>query len=167
MPSNLKDVAFLAIAGFTLLSAAGVAFSKRILYSGFALLGTFAGAAGLFILLSSDFVAMTQVLIYVGGILVLILFAILLTSKIGDVTLTNPIGHYKMAVPLMGFFTIFLITLLAGGSWVTQDPEVYRSMVVPIGNALLKEFLLPFEIVSLVLLGALVGAVVMVRREVK
>lgn len=162
----LKDLAFLIIAGFTLISAAGVAFSRKIIYSGFSLLGTLAGAAGLFVLLSSDFVAVTQVLIYVGGVLVLVLFAIMLTSKIGDIKLTNQTVNYKVGVPIVGGLMIFLISLLTKANWV-QKGEGHESIIVPLGNALLKEYLLPFEIVSLVLLGALVGAVVIVRREVK
>lgn len=163
---NLKDLVFLGIAALTLGSAVVVSFSRKIVYSGFALLGTLAGVAGLFILLSSDFVAVTQVLIYVGGVAVLILFAIMLTTRIGDVKLTNQSVNYKVGVPIVGGLAIFLISLLSKGEWL-QKPEVYQSMTAPIGNALLKEYLLPFEIISLVLLGALVGAVVIVRREVK
>ena len=166
MPT-LKDIVFLGLAAFTLGSAAVVSFSRNIVYSGFALLGTFAGAAGLFILLSSDFVAITQVLIYVGGILVLVLFAVMLTNKIGDITMSNASINYKVAVPIVGGLAIYLISLLSQGTWQVKEPEAYSSMVVPIGNALLREYLLPFEVVSIVLLGALVGAVVMVRKEVK
>jgi NADH-quinone oxidoreductase subunit J len=162
----MKDLAFLAISAFTLVSAAGVAFSRKVLYSAFSLLGTFAGAAGLFVLLSSDFIAVTQVLIYVGGILILIIFAVMLTNKIGDVKLTNQVVNYKVAVPLAAGLAIFLISILTSGVWVQKGVQ-YASMVVPIGNALLREYLLPFEIVSIVLLGALVGAMVIVRREVK
>lgn len=164
---GLKDVAFLILALFTIASAAGVAFSKKVIYSGFSLLGTFAGAAGFFVLLSSDFVAVTQVLIYVGGVLVLIIFAIMLTNKVGTGKFTNPSVNYKAAVPLVGALTIFLISILGGAHWISQDTETYQSMVAPIGNALLQDFVLPFEVISLVLLGALVGALVIVRREVK
>lgn len=163
----LKDLIFLGIAAFTIASAGVVSFSRNIVYSGFALLGTFAGAAALFVLLSSDFVAITQVLIYVGGILILILFAIMMTNKIGDVKLTNQSINYKIGVPIVGLLAIYLISLLSKGTWQTKEPEAYQSMIAPIGNALLKEYLLPFEIVSIVLLGALVGAVVIVRKEVK
>ncbi|HEX5038248.1 MAG TPA: NADH-quinone oxidoreductase subunit J [bacterium] len=165
MPS-LQDLAFLGISAFTLASAAGVAFSRKVLYSAFSLLGTFAGAAGLFVLLSSDFIAVTQVLIYVGGILVLIVFAVMLTNKIGDVKLSNQSVNYKVAVPFAAAIAILLISILTSGMWVQKD-EAYTSMIVPIGNALLQDYLLPFEIVSIVLLGALVGAMVIVRREVK
>jgi NADH-quinone oxidoreductase subunit J len=60
-----------------------------------------------------------------------------------------------------------LISILAGAQWVTKGREAYQSMVEPIGNALLRDYLLPFELISFVLLGALVGSVVLVRREVK
>lgn len=166
-PPPLKDVAFLILAAFTLISAAGVTFSRKIIYSGFSLLGTFGGAAGLFVLLSSDFVAVTQVLIYVGGVLILILFAVMLTQRIGDVNLTNISVNYKIGIPVVGTIAVFLISLLTGVSWVMKEPETYQSLVQPIGNALLKEYLLPFEVISFVLLGALIGAIVMVRREVK
>lgn len=165
MPS-LQDLAFLGISAFTLASAAGVAFSRKILYSAFSLLGTFAGAAALFVLLSSDFIAVTQVLIYVGGILVLIVFAVMLTNKVGDVKFGNQTVNYKVAVPFAAAIAILLISILTSGTWV-QTEAPYASMVVPIGNALLQEYLLPFEVVSIVLLGALVGAMVIVRREVK
>ncbi len=162
----LKDLVFLGTAVFTIASAATVAFSRNILYSGFALLGTFAGAAVFFILLSSDFVAVTQVLIYVGGVLILVLFAIMLTSKIGDMNITNRSINYKIAIPLLLLFLGMLTQLMSGGSWDFGE-EKFQSMVVPIGNGLLTEYLLPFEVISIALLGALVGAVVIVRREIK
>ncbi len=163
----LNDLVFLLIAFVTLASAGVVTFSRSILYAGFALLGTFSGAVGLFILLSSDFVAITQLLIYVGGITVLVLFAIMLTSKIGEVQLTNLSMNHKVAIPLLGLFLTFLLSLLGKGTWVVLEEEAFVSMVQPIGEALLTKYLLPFEVVSVVLLGALVGAVVIVKREVK
>lgn len=166
MPS-LKDIVFLILSLFTLVSAAGVAFSRRIVYSGFSLMGTFAGVAGLFVLLSSDFVAVTQVMIYVGGILILVLFAVMLTNRVGDLNLVNQSINYKVAVPIVGGLAFFLISILSEGVWKVQDDEVYQSMVKPIGDALLKDYLLPFEVISFVLLGAMVGALVIIRREVK
>lgn len=164
---DAKDLAFLLLAGFTVLSAVGVAFSRRILYSAFSLLGTLVGTAGLFILLSSDFIAVTQILIYVGGVVVLLIFAVMLTSRIGDVKISNMTVNYKVGIPIAGGIAVFLISLLTSGVWKVREPEVYGSVIQTIGNALLKEYLLPFEVISLVLLGALVGAVVIVRREVK
>ena len=163
---TMKDVAFLVLSMFTLASAAGVTFSRRIIYSGFSLLGTLAGVAGLFVLLSSDFVAVTQVLIYVGGVLILILFAVMLTSHIGDVGVTNQSINYKVGVPIVAGLAFFLISQLSSASFVSIDDVSYQSMTAPIGRALLGDFILPFEVISLVLLGALIGSVVIVKREV-
>ncbi len=164
---DLKDVAFLVLAFFTLVSAAGVAFSKKIIYSGFFLLGALFGVAGLYVLLSNDFIAATQLLIYVGGVLILILFAIMLTSKIGDVAVTNRSVNWKVAVPIIVGLACFLVGSLDEGIWKVVDKAAYQSSVTFIGNALLKEFLLPFEVVSIVLLCALIGSIVILKREVK
>src|SRR6202158_6411924 len=80
---------FYLVAALTVVSAAGVAFSRNIVYSAFALMGSFMGVAGLYVFLAADFVAVIQVLIYVGGILVLILFAVMLTHRIADVRVSN------------------------------------------------------------------------------
>src|SRR4026209_589621 len=86
----LSAVAFFALASLTLGSAGIVAFSKNIIHSSLALLGTFMGIAGLYITLSADFLAATQILVYVGGTLTLILFAVMLTSRIEDMKVSNP-----------------------------------------------------------------------------
>src|SRR5262249_62151519 len=86
---GLGDAVFYLIAAVTVVSAAGVAFSRNIVYSAFAVMGAFMGVAGLYVLLAADFVAVIQVLIYVGGILVLTLFAVMLTHRIGDVRISN------------------------------------------------------------------------------
>src|SRR5215203_3805453 len=86
---EISTAVFYLIAIITVGSAVVVAFSRNIIYSAFSLLGTFAGVAGLYVFLGADFVAAVQVLIYVGGILVLILFAVMLTHRITDVEVTN------------------------------------------------------------------------------
>src|SRR5437867_9601947 len=90
---------FYLLAGVVVTSAAGVALAPNILYSAFALLGTLGGVAGLYMLLGADFVGIAQLLIYVGGILVLILFAVLLTNKIGEVKLSNLSSGVMVAAP--------------------------------------------------------------------
>src|SRR5262252_9889729 len=85
----LATLAFVALAALTLGSAGIVAFSKNIIHSTLALLGTFMGIAGLYITLSADFLAATQILVYVGGTLTLILFAVMLTARIEDIRTSN------------------------------------------------------------------------------
>ena len=89
---DLSTAVFYLVAIITVGSALMVAFSRNIIYSAFSLLGTFAGVAGLYVFLGADFVAAVQLLIYVGGILILILFAVMLTHRITDVEIIRAEG---------------------------------------------------------------------------
>src|SRR6059058_3663595 len=111
---------FYLLAAVTLVSAAGVALARNILYSAFALLGTLAGVAGLYLYLGADFLGVAQLLIYVGGILVLILFAILLTSRIGD----RDLGIHDLSSGLLVGVpaAMGLIAVLARLLWGTSFP---------------------------------------------
>ncbi len=166
MPS-IELVVFTLVALFMVASTCVVAFSHNLIYSAFALMGTLLGTAVLYGLLAADFVAVTQLLVYVGGILILILFAVMLTADIADSSVTNKPAHWKMAVPIIFLLFIGLLTVLPGARWLATEALTSQSVVAPIGNALLKEYLLPFEVISVLLLGALVGAVVLVRRAVR
>jgi NADH-quinone oxidoreductase subunit J len=157
---------FFGLATLVVASAAGVAFSRNILYAGFALLGTLGGIAGLYLYMGADFLGIAQLIIYVGGILVLILFAILLTNKIGDVRITN----LSVSLPIGGAVAAILLLLLAYVGTQTTWPET-EAVVTPttarLGDAFLREYLLPFELASVILLMALVGAMVIARRAAK
>ncbi len=144
-----------------------VVFSRNIVYSAFALLGAFMGVVGIYVLLAADFVAMVQLLVYVGGILVLTIFAVMLTAGIGDVAVSNR---------AVGALPAFLTSVAAGAVMLyaifkTPWHQAAAAKVAPttygIGNAFLGPYVLPFELASLVLLAALIGAVVISRQEVK
>ena len=167
MDFSLGIVLFFGVAAALVVCALIVSFSRSIVYSGFSLLGTFFTVAALYLFLSSDFVGVTQLLIYVGGILVLILFAIMLTNQIEDIQVSNQSINRLIGAVLCGGLFFFLATQLLQGSWVVQGFELFHSMVVFIGDGLLTEYLLPFEMISILLLAALVGAAVLVRREVR
>src|SRR6266545_7655777 len=106
---SVATAVFYLIALITVVSAAMVAFSRNIIYSAFSLLGTFMGVAGIYVFLGADFVAAVQVLIYVGGILVLILFAVMLTHRITDVQITNRASGRIPALIVVGIFVYLLI----------------------------------------------------------
>jgi NADH-quinone oxidoreductase subunit J len=164
MPS-LAAIAFGALAALTLGSAGVVAFSKNLIHATLALLGTFMGVAGLYVTLSADFLAATQVLVYVGGTLTLILFAVMLTSRIDEARRSNP------STGRVGAFALVTVLLLVLGRVVAVTPwPVAPQAAVPstakLGHALLGEYLLPFELGSIVLLAALIGSVVLARRAV-
>src|SRR5215813_11698377 len=102
----VSQVVFYLLAAITVGSAAMVAFSRNIVYSTFALLGAFTGVVGIYVLLAADFVAMVQLLVYVGGILVLTIFAVMLTQGIADVSVSNR---------TVGLVPALAIVVIAGG----------------------------------------------------
>jgi len=161
------NLAFYLFAALTLLSGLVVATSRNIVYSGFALLFTFFGVAGLYVLLSADFLAAMQVLVYVGGITVLILFAIMLTRDIADAAHSNPVlNRPASALAAAGVLVMNLVVIL-GSDFPRRTAVSFEPISGGLGHQLLGKYLLPFEVASLLLLGVLVGAVVIVRREVR
>ena len=164
---NISTAVFYLIAFITVVSAAMVAFSRNIIYSAFSLLGTFMGVAGLYVFLGADFVAATQLLIYVGGILVLILFAVMLTHRITDVDITNRAVGRIPALIAIGVFLVLVIQTVRETPWVRAKEVVFNPTTAKIGDLFLNAYLLPFELASLVLLAAMIGAVVLSRKEIK
>lgn len=164
---ELSTVIFYLIAAITVGSAAMVAFSRNIIHSAFSLLGTFAGVAAIYVFLGADFVAGVQVLIYVGGILVLILFAVMLTHRITDVQITNRSVGRIPALVAVGIFFFLLVQTIRETPWQKAKEIVYAPTTAKIGDLLLENYLLPFELASLVLLAALIGAVFLARKELK
>jgi NADH-quinone oxidoreductase subunit J len=166
-PVTLRDLLFYAFAAMALGGAAGVALSRNILYSAIALLFCLIGAGALYVFLSADFLAVTQLLVYIGGVLVLVLFAVMLTNRIGDVNVSNAsLGVAGGAALLFATAPVLLFVAIAT-PWPSQALAEIAPTTRAIGNELLTRWLLPFEIASLVLLATLVGAVVIARKELK
>ena len=164
MPSP-ATIVFYALAVLTVGGAALVAFSRNILHSALALLGTLTGVAGLYLHLGADFLGISQLLIYVGGILVLLLFAVLLTTRIGDIKASNKSLGWPVALPVSLAVAAGLAALVLRVDWPLTE-VVAAPTTARLGHAFLREYLLPFELASLVLLMALVGAMVLARRAV-
>ncbi len=160
----MAEIGFYLIAAITVASAFWVVVSIRLIHSAVALLFTLFGVAGLYIFLFADFLAAAQVIIYVGGILVLIIFGVMLTSKIA-----NPdISHSSRGQFIGSFFGMILLGLVVSVAMRTEWPigEITKvdATVTKIGDMILNEYLLPFEVVSVLLLGALIGAALLSRR---
>jgi NAD(P)H-quinone oxidoreductase subunit 6 len=164
---EIAAVIFYLVAAVTVGSAAMVAFSRNIIYSAFSLLGAFAGVAGIYVFLGADFVAAIQLLIYVGGILVLILFAVMLTHRITDVKITNRAAGKIPALAIVGVLIGLLVQTIRQTPWAKAKEVLYTPTSAKIGDMFLQEYLLPFELASLVLLAALIGAVVLARKEIR
>ena len=165
---DLFTIVFYAFALLTLVSASVVVFSKNIVRSAFSLLFTFFGVAGLYVLLMADFLAITQLMIYVGGILVLVIFGVMLTTRQINVDAKTSTVQTLPAALIAGSITGMLIGMFWSTDWKRMGtlPDTVASGP-KIGEMLMTSYLLPFEIASVVLLVALVGAAMIARREKK
>ena len=165
MASATQAVVFYILAGTIILSAIMVVTMKNIFHSALFLVLCFFSVAGIYVLLEAEFVAAVQVLIYVGAITVLMIFAIMLTSQIYSPSIKQ--SNEQVVPALLVIITLLAATLitLAKTNWRVQTALVTEQSVTTIGKSLLTVYALPFEVVSVVLLVALVGAIVIAKKE--
>jgi NADH:ubiquinone oxidoreductase subunit 6 (subunit J) len=161
----LGTAAFYLLASLTVIGAGGVALSSHIVYSALSMMVAFFGVAGLYVMLGGDFVAGVQLLVYVGGVLVLTLFAVMLTQGIRDVRISNRSAGRGAALVLAFAAFALMGRILVAADWPEATSVSAEPSTTSIGEALLTSYLLPFEVASLVLLAVLVGAVVLTRKE--
>ena len=161
----MGNIAFGLIVAITLGSALMVVTSKQLLYSAIALLFTLFGVAGLYIFMWADFMAGVQVIVYIGGILVLLIFGIMLTNKISSVNISHTsLQRGVGAVITLGVLG-FLIPMINNTAWLQLPSEEPNQTADSIGRLLMMDYLLPFEVASLLLLGALIGAAMLSRNS--
>lgn len=165
----METLVFTILFLITVGSACIVAFSRNLIYSAFALIGTFLGIAGTFIFLHADFMGLVQIIVYAGGILVLIIFAVMLSTRLDRDTKTNPAINYKFVLPVVGLLVVLLGIVVNSDKWVVAENKTLAetSSITSLGNILLTEYLLPFELISVLLLLTMVGAAIITRRMVK
>ena len=158
---DLSEILFYLVAALILFGAAGVVLSRNIVYAAVGLLLTMLGTAALFILVFAEFLALVQVLIYGGAVVVLILFAIMLT-RIDDFRNLTDNGQQLVA----GLVSIVVVVTLIAAILTTSIEQSLLSGVgiQELGIVLFSDWAIPFEIASLVLLIALIGSVVLVKR---
>tara|TARA_B110001454_G_C12606562_1_gene386840 strand:+ start:219 stop:671 length:453 start_codon:yes stop_codon:yes gene_type:complete len=146
-------------------SAVYVVTSKNLVRSAVSLFFTLFGIAGLYILLYADFVAAAQIMIYVGGILVLIIFGVMLTNKMDKPSISNSSQNQIVATSVSIVFFMAQVFVILDTKWRNEPGNALDETVKDIGRMLMKEYLLPFEIVSVLLLAALIGAATLARKK--
>ncbi len=166
---------FLASATLTVVSALMMLTTRNIMHSCVYLLGSLIGVAGLYATLGADFVAATQVMVYVGGVVILMLFAVMLT---GGKDFVSKAQHLLGLAPTMGNSWSFAVGGLVAVVFLLTNAHLIRrlssmaqlkadggfeSTVNKLGHLLVKEHVLAFELSSVLLLGALVGAAIIAR----
>jgi len=145
-----------------------VAFSSDIVHAAFSLLFTFFGVAGLYVLLGADFIGVVQVIIYIGGILVLIIFGVMMTERGKMLRLSVQLPGRIFAAILSLIILVGLFLTVIRTPWpILQSPAPPGPTSAAMGELILSKYLIPFEAVALLLLASLVGAVLIVRRSVK
>ena len=169
------NILFLTSALLAVLGAVGVVVTKNIMHACVNLLASLVGVAGLYLTLGADFVAATQLVVYVGGVVILMVFAVMLTGGVDSQT-SNKFGIVK--IPMMGNIKTYIIggvgAIMASFlvfELVTRIFELntqktlmpFGKTVEKIGMLLVSDHVLAFEISSVLLLGALVGAAVIAR----
>lgn len=169
LAEGVQVVSFGLLSLMMISAALGVVLLSNIVYSAFLLGGVFISIAGLYLLLNADFVAAAQVLIYVGAVNVLILFAIMLVNKRQDFApIRNRwIRQGSTALVCAGLF-VLLSTMVIKTPWSLSTFATLPgedSSIVRIALHLFSDFLLPFELASVLLLMAMVGAIILARRE--
>ncbi len=166
---DLIEICFWLFSILIISSAIVVVFSRNVVYSVFALLFTFFGVAGIYVILYADFLAITQIMIYIGGILVLLIFGVMLTNRITGVDIkTGQMGWLQISFAGVISAAVLgvLIFLALTTKWMVseQNSEV-GSTIEALGRSLLTDYLLAFESASVLLLIAIIGAALIARRK--
>lgn len=165
-----QEVAFwivaIAIAG----AAIGVVRSDNVVHAALFLVAVLAGVAAIYILLAAEFVAWVQVLIYIGAVIVLFLFGIMLTrapmrDDAGKLNNDQKWAGVVVALFVFGVLTALLVDAFGGDDIEFGSDLVAKGRAGSVASSLFRDFVVPFEVVSMLLLAALVGAIVLARRD--
>ncbi|MGL4879642.1 MAG: NADH-quinone oxidoreductase subunit J [Waterburya sp.] len=167
LAEGVQIVSFGILAVMMLGTALGVVLLPNIVHSAFLLAGVFISIAGLYILLNADFVAAAQILVYVGAVNVLILFAIMLVNKQENYAELpgRLVRKVATAVVCFGLFALLGTMVLITPWSLDTIPTVIDNTIVTLGEHFFSDYLLPFELASVLLLMAMVGAIILARRD--
>ncbi|MEL6534890.1 MAG: NADH-quinone oxidoreductase subunit J [Bacteroidota bacterium] len=157
------QILFYAFGALTLGGGVFLLLTKNVLYAAYGLMATLLGMAALYVFLGADFVGATQIIVYVGGVLVLVLFGVMLTNRLSGQkilsTSHNRLAGYSLALILLAVFGFAIYSL----NWSGVKATPTEGTVKPIGQALMTDYLLAFELIGVLLLIVLVGAAYVAR----
>jgi NADH-quinone oxidoreductase subunit J len=158
------DLVFILLALLTIVPAIWVVFSPNIVHAGFALLFTLFGVAGLYAYMGADFIAVTQMMVYIGGVLVLVLSTVMMTrvpqGKRANYGLDRYVPAAVIALAVFGLLYKSITSVEWGAGYTEPVPTVAE-----IGTNFMTNYIFPFEYVSLVLLAAMIGAAILIRES--
>jgi NADH-quinone oxidoreductase subunit J len=164
-------IIFLVLSALTLVAAILVVTVKNIIHSALWLITSFFGVGALYLLMEAEFIAVVQVLIYVGAISILVLFAIMLTRHVTGEGVRQLYQRWWVAlIVAAALFSVLIVPTVLNYQWAVVQPAAGGqpagiATARELGTAFMREYLLPFEIASVLLLVALIGAIVIAFEE--
>lgn len=161
---SVAQAIFYVIAALAVGGALGVVFMRSTVYAALFLILSLLAVSGVYILLASEFLALVQILIYGGAVTVLFLFALMLT-RVSDIEETMVGAQWPLAAVASAFLAGLLIAAVATSNWPGDAGQITAVPFETVGDALFRQWAVPFEIASLVLLVALIGAIIIGRQE--
>jgi NADH:ubiquinone oxidoreductase subunit 6 (subunit J) len=162
---DISLVVFLALAAVTVIGALGTVLMRNIVHSALFLVLSFVGVAGIYAMLQADFLFAVQILIYVGAIATLLLFAIMLTRGVRGAQPQNNNQVIPGALMALLLFGAVLVPVITNTAWPVSSEPAPQTTVAFLGQQLMGTYALPFEAVGLLLLVALVGAIIVAREK--
>ncbi len=166
----MEQIFFFILAAVALVASVLLVAFRNPVYSALSLVAAFFALAGLFVLLNAYFLAAVQIIVYAGAIMVLFLFVIMLLNLGHSNALEQLAGKYRrVAVVLLSAVLVTQLGFMAGRHWAgtpaSEDVPLFTDNINAIGKLLYTRFLFPFEVVSVILLVALIGVMAMVKRD--
>lgn len=162
---TIMQLVFVVLAVAAIGSAIGVVTSRNIFYSALFLIVCLFMVAGFYVLLEAPFLAAVQVLVYVGAIAVLIIFAVMLTERMMSKETSAWNEQWWVALVVAICLAAVLVYVVATASWPVTEAPAAPDAIVALGKTLMSTYVLPFEVASVLLLMALIGAIVVAREE--
>lgn len=134
--------------------------STNIVHSALFMISTFLGVAGIYLLLYADFLALVQLLVYVGAVSVLLVFGVMLTRR-GNINESNPFSRYKIVGGVIAFaFFLIVERFVLLTNWAPSDINPPQTTVAQIADLMFKDYVVPFEVAAILLLVAMIGAII-------
>jgi NADH:ubiquinone oxidoreductase subunit 6 (subunit J) len=161
----VQTVVFIILSLVTLGAALAVVTSKNLFHSALFLILSFVGVASLYVLLEAPFLAAVQVLVYVGAIAILIVFAIMLTRRLMAEDLVQRNAQWGWSALGAVLLFVALGVILFQVNWPVVEAAVPKETISALGQDLMGRYLVPFEVASVLLLVALVGSIIIAREK--
>ncbi len=162
---TIADIVFYLLAALAIIGGIGVVTMPNVVHAALFLILSLLAVAGFYILLSSEFLALVQVLIYAGAVATIILFGLMLTRGGRDMPAVPVSAQWPLALLSAGTLMAVLLIAVLDSEWPRDAGQVTLISINTLGGALFRDWLLPFEVASVILLVALIGAVVISRSE--